>query len=131
MTSKRPAGFTIVELLVTIALLALAVPALATLINTVSAINDRARDLASIHALVEHKLESLRSISYTGLNNGTTDFTTELPATVATPRNATYTISSHSASVKQIDVSVSYNDHGETRSLTYRTYIGELGVGQY
>lgn len=131
MTSKRPSGFTVVELLVTIGLLALAVPALATLINTVSAINDRSRDLASVHALVENKMESLRSISYTGLTNGTTDFSSELAATIAQPRSATYTISSLNASVKQVDVSVSYNDHGETRNLTYRTYIGELGVGQY
>jgi prepilin-type N-terminal cleavage/methylation domain-containing protein len=127
----KQAGFTIVELIVTIVLIGLLVPAITMTITTLNLINDRARDLASVHALAENKVESLRSVSFTGLANGTTTFTNELPASLATPRSATYTISAASPALKQVDVSISYNDHGQNRSISYRTYIGELGVGQY
>jgi Tfp pilus assembly protein PilV len=129
--SQQLAGFTIVEIIITVVLIGLLVPALVSMITILGSINDRARDMSLIHALAENKVEGLRSINFTGLTNGTTDFTTELPATIATPRSAIYTISSTSASLKQVDVSISYNDHAQTRNLTYTTYIGELGVGQY
>lgn len=127
----KQSGFTLVELVVTIGVFAIIVPALASMLGQLDSVNDRARDLAVIHALVENKVEGLRSISFAGLTNGTTDFTSELPVTVATPRAANYTISSVTSSLKQVDVSITYNDHGATRSLSYRTYVGELGVGQY
>ncbi len=128
---RKTAGFTIIELVVTIALLAIAVPVVVGLITNLGAINDRSSDLATVHALVENKVESLRSISFTGLTNGTTDFTSELSSSIGKPRSASYTISTVSTALKQVDVTVSYNDHGSTRTLRYRTYIGELGVGQY
>lgn len=124
-------GFTIVELLVVTVIFALTVPALASMITTLDSINDRARDLSYVNALVENKAESLRSISFVGLSNGTTDFSSELPATISQPRSATYTISTVSPALKQVEMNITYNDHGRTRNLVYKTYIGELGVGQY
>lgn len=120
-----------VELVVTISVFAIIVPALASMLGQLDSVNDKARDMAVVHALVENKVESLRSISFTGLTDGSTDFTGELPQTVAAPRSASYTVSAVNAALKQVDVSITYNDHGATRNLTYRTYIGELGVGQY
>lgn len=133
MISRRKGnqGFTIVELLVSIAVFAILVPSISVFLNTLGSINDRARDLATINALVENKIEGLRSASFVGVPNGTVDFTTDLPASVAAPRSASYVVSSVSTSLKQIDTTVTYNDHGNNRSLTYRTYLGELGVGQY
>jgi prepilin-type N-terminal cleavage/methylation domain-containing protein len=131
MTVQKQTGFTIPELIVTLTLLAIAVPALAGFISTLSAVNDRARDMATIQGLVENKIESLRSVSFSGLSDGTVTFTSELASTIASPRSASYTISTLNAALKQIDVTVSFNDHGTPRTLSYRTYMGELGVGQY
>lgn len=131
MKKTNQQGFTIIELVVTIVLLGAAVPFMASLVNLLGSLNDRSRDMASIHALTEHKVEALRSTGFSGLNNGTVDFTNELPASVAAPRSAQYIVSSVDSSLKQIQVDVSYNDHGTPRSLNYRTYVGELGVGQY
>ena len=124
-------GFTLVELVVTITVFSIIVPALASMLGQLDGVNDRARDLSIINGLVENKVEGLRSVSFTGLSNGSTDFSSELPVTVALPRSATYTISTVNSALKQVDVSVVYNDHGQTRTVSYRTYIGELGVGQY
>lgn len=127
----KQAGFTIVELIVTIVLIGLLIPAIVMTITALDTINDRARDLSSVHALAENKAESLRSISFTGLANGTVSFTNELPSSLASPRAASYTITSATPALKQVDIHISYNDHGQNRTIDYRTYIGELGVGQY
>jgi len=131
MRIPNQAGFTIVELLIVTVVFAISIPALASTINLLGSINDRARDLSSVNALVENKVEGLRSVSFAGITNGTTDFSSELSDSISPPRSANYVISEVSPSLKQVDVNITYNDHGRTRNLTYRTYIGELGVGQY
>lgn len=129
--NKNQSGFTIVELLISIVVFAIVVPGLASFLNFISSLNDRARDVSVINAMVENKVEALRSVSFVGVGTGTTDFSDELPQHISRPRTATYEISSVSPSLKQIDVTVTYNDSGSERTLTYRTYLGELGVGQY
>jgi prepilin-type N-terminal cleavage/methylation domain-containing protein len=131
VTKKTERGFTTVELLITIAVVGILVPTLAGFINTLNRLNDRARDMSIINSLAENKVEGLRSIGFGGLSTGTTDFTSELPVTIGSPRSATYSITSPNSAIKQVDVTVTYNDHGTSRTLNYRTYVGELGVGQY
>lgn len=131
MARKTENGFTTIELLVTIAVVGILVPTLAGFINTLNHLNDRARDMSIINSMAENKVEGLRSIGFSGLSTGTTDFTGELPVTIGSPRSATYTISSPSSAIKQVDIVFTYNDHGTSRTLNYRTHVGELGVGQY
>jgi prepilin-type N-terminal cleavage/methylation domain-containing protein len=131
MQQKTEAGFTIIELLVTIAVVGIMVPTLAGFVSTLNRFNDRARDLVIINSLAENKVESLRSMGFGALNNGTVSFTTELPVTIGSPRSASYTITSPNSSTRQVDLAVTYNDHGSSRTLNYRTYVGEIGVGQY
>jgi len=127
----RASGFTIIELIVAIAVFAILVPAIATFLNMLNVLNDQAADTAIINALAENKVESLRSAKYNSLANGTTDFTNELPATIAKPRSATYQVTTPQTGLKEVNLSVTYSDHGQQKTLTYKTYIGELGVGQY
>ena len=128
---KTEDGFTIIELLVTIAVVGILVPTLVGFVNTLNRFNDRARDLTLVNSLAENKVESLRSVGYTGIAVGTTSFTSEMPTTLGSPRSATYVVTSPNNGIKQVDVTISYNDHGSTQSVKYRTYVGELGVGQY
>lgn len=131
MQKLKSPGFTIIELLITIAVFGFVIPSMTGLINTINGLNDRARELSIINALVENKVESLRSISFVGVNNDTYDFTSELPPTLAKPREATYVVSSVTSSLKQVDITVKYNNQGNEKVINYRTYLGELGVGQY
>lgn len=126
-------GISVVELIVAITLIALSVPVIAGMINALTQLNDRAYDMTTINALVENKVESLRSKGYAGISSGTVDFSSELPATIAAPRSASYTVSDSASgpSLKAINITISYNDYGSTRQLAYKTYLGELGVGQY
>lgn len=128
---RHQSGFTIIELLVSIVVFAILVPATASFLSLLNDMNDRARDTAIINALAENKVESLRSAKYTSLTNGTTDFTGELPQTITAPRSATYQITTPNTGLKQVDLNITYNDHGRQKTLSYKTYVGELGVGQY
>jgi prepilin-type N-terminal cleavage/methylation domain-containing protein len=131
VAQKTEQGFTIIELLVTIAVVGIMVPTLAGFVNTLNRFNDRARDLTLVNSLAENKIEGLRSIGYSGISNGTTSFVSELPTSLGSPRTATYTVTTPNTGIKQVDLTITFNDHGSTQSVKYRTYIGELGVGQY
>jgi prepilin-type N-terminal cleavage/methylation domain-containing protein len=127
----KQAGFTIVELLIAIAVMGILVPTLAGLINTMNRLNDRARDLNIVNSLAENKAESLRSMGFSALSDGSTSFATELPVTLGSPKSATYTVSNPHTGIKQVDMTITYTDHNKTETMRYRTYVGELGVGQY
>lgn len=130
----QQAGFTLVEIIVTIIVFALILPAVAAMVVSLQSINDRAREFSMVHALAQNKIEELRSEGFITVENGTYPFTDELPDTLSRPRLAEYTVGlvdPDDPSLKQIVIEISYNDRGEQRTLTYETYLGELGVGQY
>lgn len=128
---KNSLGFTTVELLISISMIGIIVPSVIGLTTTINKLNNRANDLNTINSLAENKIESLRSLGFTGLNNGTTVFTNELPPSIGNPRSATYTVSSPQPDIRQVDIQINYTDHGTAQSASYRTYVGEVGVGQY
>jgi prepilin-type N-terminal cleavage/methylation domain-containing protein len=125
-------GFTVVELVVSIVIAGIIIPAVAMGLVNLTVINHHARDLTLASAAVQNKAESLRSMGYNSLNPGTQSFTSELSNTIAGPKTASYTITKDSPTtgIKQIDINISYTEYKSTRTLTYRTYISELGVGQ-
>ncbi len=127
---SQESGFTLVELLVAIAIGSVFMLAVNNLIITNNHIAHRTRDLAVVNSYAENKVEALRSAGYLSLSNGTTSITEELPAELLVPRSASLVISTASTSVKKIEISVTYNDLGKPRTHSYSTYIGELGVGQ-
>ncbi|HET7630407.1 MAG TPA: type II secretion system protein [Candidatus Saccharimonadales bacterium] len=128
---KPQRGFTIVELVITIVLFAILVPSIASFLSFLTDLNAQARNLAVVSATTENKVESLRSKGFVAVPLGTVDFSNELPPNLPKPRSATYAVSSVNPSLKQIDVTISYTNHGQPESYQYRTYLGELGVGQY
>lgn len=131
VAKKSEHGFTIIELLIAIAVVGILVPSLIGFVTTLNRLNDRARDMSLVNSLAENKVESLRSAGFTSVNSGTVSFSGELPATLGNPKSANYVVSTPHAGMKQVDMTISYNDHGTTQTVQYRTYIGELGVGQY
>ncbi len=131
VAKKNNNGFTIIELLVAIAVVGILVPTLVGFVSTLNRMNDRARDLSLVNSLAENKIESIRSAGFSSLSNGTTTFTGELPISLGNPKSGTYIVSAPNAGIKQVDLTITYNDHGSTQTINYRTYVGELGVGQY
>jgi prepilin-type N-terminal cleavage/methylation domain-containing protein len=123
-------GFTIIELVVTIVIAGIIIPAVAVALTNLSVVNKVARDKALANMIVQNKVETLRSSGFNSLSDGTTSFVAELPNTIGSPRSASYTVSTPATGIKQIDLSVSFTEYRVTKSLSFRTYISELGVGQ-
>ncbi|HSX27285.1 MAG TPA: prepilin-type N-terminal cleavage/methylation domain-containing protein [Patescibacteria group bacterium] len=126
---NRP-GFTVIELLIAIGVMGLAIPSMAMALRNLTAINHRARNVALTNIIVGNKAEQIRSAGFNSIAVGTVDFTNELPPELAKPRSATYTITRPTAGVDEVTLTVSYKDYNKTRTLTYKTIISELGVGQ-
>lgn len=130
LTSSE-AGYTVVELLVAIVVGAILVGSVNNIVTSQVYLSQRGRDLVLANAYAERKVEELRSVGFLGLSDGTTTITSELPNELNAPRSGTVTVSSPSSAIKQVDISITYNEQGATRTQTYKTFIGELGVGQY
>ena len=124
-------GFTLVEILTTLAAAAIMIGAVTVAVNSQSALAQRHRDLVIANAYANGKIESLRSQGFLGLTDGTTDLTNELPEELKAPRSASLVISAESVSVKEVDLTITYHERGNNRTLSYTTLVGELGVGQY
>lgn len=124
------AGFTIVEVLVAIAVAAIVTMSLNQVVSTYLHVSQRGRYLNLANSYVEAKTESLRNIGYNGLSLGTTSLTSELSTQLPRSRSGSMVITSPIAGIKQVDITVSYKDQGQNNAYSYTTYIGELGVGQ-
>ncbi len=127
---KQEAGFTLVEILVCIAVATIVVGSLSQVTTSFVHVSQRGRYINLANSYVEAKVEALRNIGYAGLANGTLSLTGELSTQLPPSRSASMTVSDQSLGIKQIDLTISYKDQGQVYSYAYTTYIGELGVGQ-
>lgn len=116
--------------------LMLAIVVGATFVGSMNMVTDsytnlgkRNRNLVLVNSYAEAKVEGLRNNGYNSIATGTTSLSGELPSQLPN-HSGTMTVSQPQAGIKQIDLSISYNDGTINRTYSYRTYIGELGVGQ-
>ncbi|MBI1857106.1 type II secretion system protein [Candidatus Saccharibacteria bacterium] len=123
-------GFTIIELLIAMGVMALTIPSLTISLLNLTTINNRSRDLALANIIISNKAEQIRSSGFNSLSATTTDFSSELPAELASPKNASYTVTMPSSSIANITFTINYKDYNKTKTLTYKTIVSELGVGQ-
>ena len=121
-----------------ISIIALLLPSAILFINTIRTMNARANTMSIISAYVENKIEAYRSAGFNGvpLTSGPQTYTgaEDLPASIPKPRSATYDVQLVDAgnpALKKITITVTYHTAGGSQTLTYITYLGELGVGQY
>lgn len=123
-------GFTIIELLIAIGVMGFAIPAIAMALNNLTTVNDRARDLALANIIISNKAEQVRSSGFNSLTAGTVDFSGELPTELASPKSASYDVTIPTAGRADITFTINYKDYNRTRTLTYKTIVSEIGVGQ-
>lgn len=128
---QKQGGFTIVELIVALLVGAVLAGSVNLVYTNQSFLSQKVRDSVLVNAYAEGKIEGLRSAGYLSVNDGTTDISNELPSELGKPRSGTLQISTPSAGLKQVVLTITYNEQGADRTTVYKTYIGELGVGQY
>lgn len=129
--ARPQTGYMTVELIIALIVGALLILSLNSIVVSQGFLSERSRDLNTANAYAEQKIEAIRSAGYLGVTNGTTNLTNELPSELKRPRSATLVISDQSAALKKLNLTITYNEQGKTRTYSYITYIGELGVGQF
>jgi type II secretory pathway pseudopilin PulG len=129
MNQKSAAGFSIVELILAIVVGVSFIASLNLVTDNYTTLGKRARNLVLVNSYAEAKVEGLRNTGYNSLNPGTSDITSELPSQLP-GRSGSLTVTQEPDGIKQLDLAISYKDGTIDRDYTYRTYIGELGVGQ-
>lgn len=123
-------GFTLVELLVSIAVGAIVVASMNVLVTGYLHVSQRGRYLSAANSFIEGTVEALRNSGYNAVATGTTSLTSALPSVLPPSRSASMIVTLPSNGLKKVDLTVSYKDQGVTQTYSYTTYIGELGVGQ-
>ncbi|MGH7156553.1 MAG: hypothetical protein ACREGG_00320 [Candidatus Saccharimonadales bacterium] len=129
MKPKQAAGFTIVELIISIVVGVTFISSMNLVTDNYTNLGKRARNLVLANSFAEAEIEQLRNNTYNSLNIGTASLASQLPSQLP-DASGSMTVSQAQTGLKQIDLTISYNDLGTTRTFTYRTYEGELGVGQ-
>ncbi len=130
MTHNR-AGFTIVELVVTIVVTGLVVLAIASLFITISGTQRSTRLLETATRAGEAQIESLRNNYYGSLEaDSEIDFTDDLPSTLPTPRSAIAAISEPEPDMKRVDITITYRDGNRDKKVQLSSILGQLGIGQ-
>lgn len=124
------AGFTTIELIMALLVLGVLIPLAGSGINLLTVTNNRARDLALANMLAQNKVELLRSAGYNSIALGTTDFSAELPTELGAPKSGNYTVTSPSNGIKEVVLTITYDDYKRSRTLSYKSIVSELGVAQ-
>ncbi len=130
MKKQDSNGFSLVELLIAIVVGAAFISAMSLVVNNYTNLSTRHRNLVLANSYAEAKIEELRNNTYNSLATGSTNLTGELPASLPSPKSATMVVTQSQTGLKQIEITITYNDLGNTKTYSYKTYEGELGVGQ-
>lgn len=135
---KSSSGFTLIELIVTIAVIGILLPVVIMFLNAINSMNGKANTLSTVNAYAENRVEAFRSAGFQSVpltTAGPVAFTgaEALPMGVPLPKSATYEVTlpdPTNPSIKKVVISVNFRSFDTTETRKYVTYIGELGVGQ-
>jgi type IV pilus assembly protein PilV len=126
---QRSRGFSLLELLVALAILSVGLFALAGLQKTAIEGNAASRNLTSAVFLAEAKMNELQAKGYSNLSPGAFSDSNNPVNERGEPGGIfarTWTVSGHGVNMKQITVSVSWKDGvGDNRSTSLDTVISD------
>jgi prepilin-type N-terminal cleavage/methylation domain-containing protein len=130
-TSSTQAGFTLIELMVTIVVLGIVIGGIGGLYYSMQIVQVRSQHLDLATRAARSEIEDLRNNGYSSLKPGNTlDFTSRLPSKLPPSRKGTVAISQPLSGLRRVDVTVSYQDYGKAQKVTLSSDIGVIGIGQ-
>jgi len=128
---NKRAGFTVVEVMITIVFLGFVVLGITQLYLSIERIQQKTTWLQIASHAAQTEIEALRNNNYNSLSDGQTiDFTSQLPATLPTPRSAKVLVSEPQSGLIKVDVTVTYSDHGAPQNVKATSLIGVIGISQ-
>ena len=131
MKKSFSAGYTLVELLVTIIVIGIVFASLSSIFINIQKTQVQTAHLESATRAAQRQIESLRNSNYNNLIAGENiDFTNTLPESLPQGSTGTVAVSEPSPGIKRVDVTVSYSYSGSTRNVSLSSLIGVIGIVQ-
>ncbi len=127
---KKESGFTLVELVVSIAVIAVVITTVVSLVLTIQSTQRRTGYMESATRAAQREMESLRNNDYSGLTAGQTiDFTADLPPNLKQGKG-TVTVSEPTSALKRLDITVEYYEGTAKEEVKLSSLVGILGITQ-
>lgn len=132
MKSKLQSGFTLIELIVAIAVTGLITVSIINLYINIQNTQRLTYYTEIATRAGERQVESLRNVQYNSLEpDSTIDFTAELPADLPGPKSGLVAVTEPSPGLRRVDVTITYNqDEANERVVKQSSLIGVIGIGQ-
>lgn len=131
MKKVSAAGFTLVELLVTIALIGIVAGGISDLFISINNLQQQSTYIDTATRAAQREVESLRNENYASLTPGQNiDFTSSLPTSLPSDRAGTVAVSQPADDLRRVDVTVTYTFDNATRTVTLSSLIGVIGITQ-
>ena len=133
MKSRAEEGFTLIETIVAIAVMAMVFLAISGVFNTLHQVNARANTLTIVTQLAQQQLENIRNTPYTSITVGTTDISSILTpyANIGGPKSASIaTTLVDPNGLKSVDITINYTDHKYAKIVKLTTLVALNGVNK-
>lgn len=133
MDIRNEKGFTLLEVLITIAVMAIVFIALAGAFNTIHQINARANTLTVATQLAQQQHEKVRNTAYNSIAIGTSDFSSVLTPykNLGSPKSATMVVTQVNANgLKKIDITILYTDQKNPKTVKVTTLVALNGINK-
>jgi prepilin-type N-terminal cleavage/methylation domain-containing protein len=136
--SKNQAGFSIVELLVTLVIIGTTFSAFMVTFTTIQSTNKKSLDISQSNNIAFQKIQQYENTIFTSLPNTSPigslqmveDFSSELPSSLESPRVGQVFISTQSSTLKQIVVNITFGSGEGQRQIEYASLIQNNGLGR-
>lgn len=141
---RNEAGFSAIELLITIIVIGMAFSAFTTTFVTLSQISAKSRHVALANTAAHSKLQEYENMTYDSLpgpppptppGSPTTtqeveNFSNSLPTSLPPPRTGIVQIETISATLKRVTVIVEYDTASNKKTFKYDNYIQQKGLAR-
>lgn len=125
------AGFTLIELMVTIIVLGIVISSLGGLYYLMQETEVRSQQFDLAVRAARSEIESLRNDGYASLTPGSNiNFTSSLPSVLPSNKQGTVAISQPATGLRRVDVTVTYTSYGLPQTVELSSDIGIVGLGQ-
>lgn len=129
LVRRQQTGFTLVELMIATVAFGVVALGLTSLFLSLQDVQRRAAYLETATRSAEQEVESLRNNNYGELAAGS-NLSFSVPTSLPAPRSGNVSISEPNNGIKRIDVTVTYTDHGSTKTVKLSSLIGIIGISQ-
>jgi len=128
---SHEAGFTLVELMVTIIVLGIVISSLGGLYYLMQQTEVRSQQYDLAVRAARDEIEDLRNTGYASLTPGSNvNFTSSLPSALPSNRQGTVAVSQPTSDLRRVDVTITYTSYNIPQTVELSSDIGVVGLGQ-